>query len=499
MIKTLLILGLTFLLYSCQNEVTQKNSRVYVIDNSDSIKLQIKTIEENLLPAISVKGLNDIKYTLQERMGFYEVPAVSIAIIDNYEVIWAKGYGISSVNASDSISTSTMFQAASLSKPITSTMLIQLAEKGILDIDEPVNSQLKKWKIPNNQYTANIDITPRMILLHTSGLNIPGFPGYNASDSVPKIIDILNGQEPAKTERIIPTFIPNSKWSYSGGGYVVLQLLLEETTGKTFQQLMQSYILDPLDIENSTFEQPLPNNKYKFAAKGHLQDKAIVDGNWHIYPELAAAGLWTTPFDLASVIVDLQKSIKSDSGKLLRQESAINMLSKHWGDMGLGYLIRNENENTAFTFNGGNVGYRCDFFSFLNNGKGAVIMTNSDNGQNLINEIYRSIAKQYNWSDYNQEIIELKEVSFEKLLQLQANYIAYWPNGDEYKFNLEFESGKLYFNRKDKKYNVVPVDEKYLKVLENGWTLDFSSNADEKMDTIKCFLEFGNTIALRSN
>jgi CubicO group peptidase (beta-lactamase class C family) len=256
--KLISLAGMILLIFSCQRVDTEKNAeRVYIFNNSDSIKHQIENVENSLLPAIFVKRSENVKYNIYDRMEDYQVPAVSIAVIDDYKVIWAKAYGVTKTGITDSISISTMFQAASLSKPITSIVTMHLSKKGVIDIDKAINSQMSNWKIPENNFTIENSITPRMILLHTSGLNIPGFPGYSINDTIPRVLDILNGQEPSITEKIIPQFVPNTKWSYSGGGYVVLQFLLEERTGKNFQQLMQANLFDQLNIRNSTFEQPL--------------------------------------------------------------------------------------------------------------------------------------------------------------------------------------------------------------------------------------------------
>ena len=476
---------------------TGSDNRIFLTSNADSIKWQIHRFENNLLPAIRVEGENKVRYSLYDRMKMYHVPGVSVALIENNRVIWAKAYGIIRSDTSDSISVSTVFQAASLSKPVTATVTMMLAEQGRLDLDKPVNSVLSQWQIPENDYTKNDAITPRMILLHTSGLNVSGFRGYEISDSIPSIIEILNGIPPANNDAVIPRFVPGSRWSYSGGGYMVLQLLLEEVTCISFPELMKKYLFEPLHMNNSTFEQPLPDDRQMNAAKGHLSNGSVVKGNWHVYPEQAAAGLWTTPYDLATFIVSLQKSVSGDSTLLMSKKTATEMLSKYIGDMGLGYLVRNEGENLAITFNGGNAGYRCDFFAYLYKGKGAVIMTNSDNGQGLINELYRSIADIYGWGDFIQEKINPSEIGKEQLASLQGDYITNWPNGEKYIFSLKADGNNLYFIHKENKNRTVAQSKDKLGVIDSGFSVDFSVNKDSRPDSAQCFLEFGNTIAVK--
>jgi len=357
---------------------------------------KIKRIENDLLPAIDIIGRQTRIFKLTDRMAHFKVPGVSIAVINNGEIEWAKGYGSKEIGKNEEVTTKTLFQAASLSKPIVAMAALHLVEKGKLNMESDVNNQLKSWKIPENEFTASSKVSLKKLIIHVGGLSVSGFRGYATGEKIPTPQQILDGQKPANSEPIRVIFEPGSRWRYSGGGYCVIQLMMIESTEMEFPELMKKFLLEPISMKNSTFAQPLSSEFLENVAAGHRSDGSMVNGKWHAYPEMAAAGLWTTSMDLCRFIIEIQKSYKVRSNRVLSKEMTQKMLTRHSGNFGLGFLLGGQDDSLYFTFNGGNEGYRCDFFAYVKKDQGAVVMTNSDNGGRLIKEILRSIAAEYN-------------------------------------------------------------------------------------------------------
>ncbi len=238
------------------------------------------------------------------------VAGLSLAIIQDGKIVKAKGYGVTEQGGDSPVTTATLFQAGSISKSVSALGALRLVEQGKLALDEDVNARLVTWKVPVNEFTREKKVTLRGLLSHTAGLTVHGFPGYATDDPVPTVVQILDGAKPANTKPIRVDFVPGSKWRYSGGGYTVMQQMIVDVTGKPFPQFMQEAVLGPLAMKESTFEQPLPAGTAKLTASGYYGDRSPVKGRWHIYPEMAAAGLWTTPSDLARFAIGVQEAAR---------------------------------------------------------------------------------------------------------------------------------------------------------------------------------------------
>jgi len=357
-------------------------------------------VENGLLPPYFIEGSEPERYTIGERMEYYNVPGMSIAVINNGEVEWRGAYGLVESGSETTVTDSTLFQAASISKPVAAIAALKLVEEGILEFDDDVNDYLTTWKIPDNRNTRNNHVSVRTLLNHTSGLTVHGFPGYSQDEILPTVSEILDGRFPANTSSVYTDVEPGEMWRYSGGGYTVLQQLIDDVTGESFSHFVQQHVLDELDMQSSTFEQPLSEINAARTASGHLDDGSVVEGKWHIYPELAAAGLWTTPSDLARLAITIQEIINGSSSGLLSAEMTRTMLTPGENDWGLGFRIGGSKRDPFFSHGGANHGYRAQFIAYANSGKGVVIMTNSDNGGELINEVLRAVADVYDWPDF---------------------------------------------------------------------------------------------------
>lgn len=369
---------------------------------SDSaLSLRISRIENGLLPAVVIKGQPPAALSIAGRMAHYKVPGVSMAFFDHGQIVWTRSYGLADVSSKKPVTPDTLFQAASISKPVTALAALRLVQQGKLNLDENVNLKLKAWKVPENEFTSTEKVTIRRILSHSAGLTVHGFPGYAAGKPVPTILQILNGEKPANSDPILVDVVPGTLWRYSGGGYVVLQLLLTEVTGQPFPKLMHDLVLQPIGMTHSTFDQPLPKNLWPQAATPYRANGHPVEGGWHTYPEMAPAGLWTTPSDLARLAIEVQAEYEGKSSKVLNQATAREMLKHQTANWGLGFGLENPGAKPSFSHGGGNEGFRCYLFAYTDSGQGLAIMTNSDSGGELMNEILRSVAHEYGWPDYH--------------------------------------------------------------------------------------------------
>ncbi len=361
---------------------------------------KLEFIENHLQPAFLIEGQEQPGMTLAERMAYYNVPGASLAVVENGEIAFAKAYGLADAETGQPVTTETLFQAASISKPVSALAAMALVQAGKLDLDADVNTLLKSWQVPENEFTQTEKVTLRRILSHNAGLTVHGFPGYAQGVDLPTVQQVLLGQPPANTEAVFVDVLPGSIWRYSGGGTTVAQLLLMETTGLTHAELMQKYVLGPAGMQHSTYQQPLPPHRHAEASAAHKPDGKPIAGKWHTYPEQAAAGLWTTPSDLCRYVIAVQRSYLGKPGAVLSPEIAKEMLRVQFGSFGLGPQIQGEGQSLSFSHGGSNEGFRCEMMGYAHTGQGIAVMTNSDNGGSLCQEILRAAALAYGWQDY---------------------------------------------------------------------------------------------------
>jgi CubicO group peptidase (beta-lactamase class C family) len=330
-------------------------------------------------------------------MADLEVPGLSLAVFDSGRIIWTRSYGVADVITAAAVDSSTLFQAASISKPVTSVAMFRLVEQGRLSLDENVNVLLKSWTVPDNGFTQVEKVTPRRIVTHMSGLTVGGFAGYARGEPIPTVQQILNGEAPANSPAVRVDTFPGARESYSGGGFVVLQLLMQEVSGRSFGSLIAELVLDPAKMTHSTFSQPLPAELMIRAATGHDRSGAVVPGRHHVYPELAPAGLWTTPSDVARFMLAVGRSYRGEPEGLLESTSARTMLTRVPGGSGQGFGLSGEGDAFRYRHSGGNAGFTCYAVAFAGIGRGMVVMTNSDAGTQLIRELTRAVAREYEW------------------------------------------------------------------------------------------------------
>jgi CubicO group peptidase (beta-lactamase class C family) len=338
-------------------------------------------------------------------MEHYKVPGVSIAFLNEGEIVWAKGYGFTSADSLKAVDDLTLFQAASISKPVAALAALSLVESGEIGLDQDVNHYLEGWKVKENKFTNGEKVTLRRILSHSAGLTVHGFAGYQSDAEVPDILQVLEGINPANSGRIYANINPGTKYRYSGGGYTVMQKMLTDITGQKFPEIMDELVISKIGMESSTYQQPLPESFWGNAASGHSSKGKPIEGKWHTYPEMAAAGLWTTPTDLLKYAIEVQKSYAGESNQILTQKMVKEMLTPQMNSHALGPGVGGSGDSITFEHGGSNAGFRCQLRVYTKLGQGLAIMTNGDNGGQLIAEILRAL-----FSFEKNEFVAVKEV-----------------------------------------------------------------------------------------
>jgi CubicO group peptidase (beta-lactamase class C family) len=359
------------------------------------VNAHTRYVEHNLLPAVMEAGAKPL--TLADRMKAYGVPGISVAVIHNGKLDWARGWGVRDSSDCKPVTTETVFQSASISKAVTAALALRLVEQGKLSLDQDINRTLRSWQLPTSEASNKQPITLRHLLSHTAGLNVHGFPGYRAGSALPTPVQILNGQAPANTEAVRSTLAAGAEWRYSGGGYVVAQVALQDVSGRSFAELAEREIFRPIGMRHSAYAQPLSGSISRNAASGHNEGK-VIPGKYHVYPELAPAGLWTSASDLALFLLDIQKSASSKRGTLLSPSMTKAMLSPVKGDWGLGPALSGAGTTRRFGHDGVNEGFQSTMVAYVHQGKGIVVLTNGA-GKRLADEIVRAVATDYGWTE----------------------------------------------------------------------------------------------------
>jgi CubicO group peptidase (beta-lactamase class C family) len=343
---------------------------------------------------------------VQSLLTQFKVPGVSIAVIKDFKIEWARGYGLADVETGATVTADTMFQAASISKTVAAMTSLKAIQDGRFKLDQDINTILKSWKLPGGEFTKDRPVTPRGLMSHTSGTGDGfGFPGYAPNTPIPTVVQILDGEAPSNRRKVRLERPPLTGFKYSGGGVMIEELALTDAVGKPLAQLARDWVLNPIGMNNSTYEQPLPTSREKQAARAHDRSGARMGDSWHVYPEHAAAGLWTTPTDLAKFLIEVQKSLLGESNRVLSQSMMQEMVTPVGvGPFAVGFQIEKQGEGWYFMHDGSNWGFQCDMIAHRVKGYGVVIMTNGDGGAALIAELRRRIQQEYKWDTLDKPI-----------------------------------------------------------------------------------------------
>lgn len=452
---------------------------------------RIAAVENALRGPVVVAGEPLETNSLAERMRHYNVPGVSIAIIDGGRVDWAKGYGVARPRVA--VTPETRFQAGSISKAVTAVAAMKLIGRDRMSFDTDVDRFLRSWKLPRDPAEGREPVTLRQLLSHTAGIGVHGFyPGYEPGSALPTPVQILNGESPAINPPIRVETTPGIAFDYSGGGYQVVQQIVTDVSGAPFEVFMRNTFLEPLGMTASSFRQVSPDDAPEVFAVGHDRDGAELLSKWFLHPEMAAAGLWSTPTDLARLGIAVSDAWRGRRSRTLSRDIARTMLTPQLGGWSLGFQLEGEGTALRFRHGGDNPGFKAVMVVYPALGKGAVIMTNADRGDRLADEILFSIAAAYGWEDYSPKTkvparvhaTELERVAGTYLLEaIRDTGVIIAPKGDALSFTIVqpsgqstvefFPSGSGRFFRRDMDFDLQFSDEspaKQVTLIQDGET-----------------------------
>lgn len=388
-----------------------------------------EAIENGLLPGLVLQGESLQPQNIFGRLSELKVPGASVAVVRDGKIEWASTYGWANFTDKVALDTNTLFQAASISKPITAIGVLKLVEDGKLDLDTDVNTYLKSWQIPDSDLTDSQKVTLRLLLTHTAGVNVHGFAGYEINPNL-STVDVLNGKGNSDSIQVVR--IPGTEWTYSGGGYVIIQQIIEDVTGEPFDVYMDREILPALNMSRSTFAQPLPEELHSNTSLAYRSDMSVNEHGWNTYPEIAPAGLWTTPRDLASYFLEIN-AIYTDrkTDGVLSPESLDEMLTPRLGDWGLGPALEWSGDSLRMQHGGKNMGFSNIFVGQPKLGNAAIIMTNGDNGTIAMREILRSVSMHYQWNWLGVDTVIPFNHSDAFIEEVSGTYLYQLPNSQE--------------------------------------------------------------------
>ncbi len=422
---------------------------------------------------------------LEERMKHYNVKGLSIAVINDYKIEWAKGYGWVDVATQRPVTPETIFQPGSISKSVHALALLQLHQEKKINLFCDINNYLTSWKFPYNDKTKGRKITLAQLLSHSAGLNTHGFGiyGYKRNEQIPTVLQILKGEKPAALPPITSLFEPGLRFKYSGGGTMLSQQVLMDFTQQDYNAYMTKQILQPLGMKSSFFAQPPPDEKLPLLATGYTtirQDQAI-EGNFTVQPEQAAAGLWTTPTDIANLIINLQKALRGDAGTLLNKQTAeIAMTPYHDEKASMGFFIDDINGVKYFQHGAGNPGFSGKYIGSFEGGKGVVVFVNSDDDPALFEEIINAVAMAYEWEGFEKPKNIVSKSSFAVAPEKYAEYIGYYKDRNNVTSITE-KNNQLYYTALGNEWQMHFISPDRFVNIEGNTEKQFVRNAEGKI------------------
>lgn len=356
-------------------------------------EVRIGRVEARLPPAVVLRGKEPAGRSLAEAMSDLGVPGVSVAFVRDGEVVWKRQYG-EAVADGATVGPETRFQAGSISKAIAALGAMALVDTGALSLDEDVNDRLTSWRLPVDAGADGAPVTLNALLSHTAGTTVRGFPGYRMDAPVPTLRQVLDGVPPANTEPVRVTTPPGAEWRYSGGGYEVVQQLIEDVTGAPFSDWMAARVFRPLGMTHSGYGREQGGDH----AQAHDSQGRPVEGGPFLYPEYAAAGLWSTPADLAQALGSIQRALSGADGDAAR-ERARRMLREVKPGRALGFDVGGAGDRRWFSKGGDTEGFGAFMVAF-ESGDGVVVMANGANGPVLAQDVVRGIAAAWGWEAF---------------------------------------------------------------------------------------------------
>lgn len=394
-----------------------------------------------LRPHFVARGTTGAMFSLPDRMAYYAVPGVSVAVVDGGKLVWAQAFGVKKAGADEPLTPETMMQAASISKVVAALGAMRLVQEGRLNLDQDVNESLTSWKLPESPLSQGESVTLRRILSHTAGLGVHGFDGYPRGSVMPSLRDILDGRPPATNAPVRIERKPGSVFEYSGGGFAILQQLIEDRLGESEAAYLNRAVLKPLNMTRSVFEAPLSPDRLAGASWAHDGMGQPMEGQFHEYPTTGASGLWTTPSDLMQLIIEVQGVMAGAEGKIVSQGTMRQMLTVVSPPLGLGFWLEGDGAGRRFSHDGGGDGNLSRMCAYVEGGKGYAIMLNGRSSPELLFEIARGIAAAFDWPDRFQTVVDEVMLSKDQLARVVGEYRL--PVDPPASLHLEADDGRI--------------------------------------------------------
>jgi CubicO group peptidase (beta-lactamase class C family) len=449
------------------------------------IELKIQQVESNLMGNVQIENIPSPKWTLEERMRFYHANGLSLSVIKDYKIEWSKNYGWADSLEQRPVTDQTRFQVASNSKSLNAIGVLKLVQDGKINLDTDINQYLKSWKFPYDSLSRNKKITVANLLSHTAGLSTHGFPGYKKGDSIPSLIQILDGAFPANSQMVRSEFEPSLMFQYSGGGTLISQLIIQDVTGLPYDEYMRKNVLEPLEMRHSSFTQPpLKINEFNLAS-GYYDNGMKVDGNYNIHPEQAPAGLWSTSTDLAKYVIETQLALVGKSQKVLSQKMTKLRLTPYIDkNAALGVFVEDRGGVNYFNHGGVNEGFVSQYVGSFEGGNGVVVMTNTLNPL-MLDEIINSVASTYKWKNFTPVVRKVISLPDSLIVEYIGNYQIETDT-----LTIEKKTDGIYINKLkgDSSWKMYFLDETNFFVLEDR--IRFSFQPDSTNNSV--FLQMNN-------
>ena len=351
-------------------------------------------LKTGLAERIRIEGQEVDFQSLEQRQAHYNVPGVSVALMKNGQLAWTMQSGVKDLTTKLVIDEGTVFQAGSISKPAFAAVLMKYRQDNPLDLDTDVNNLLTSWQLPEHEWTAQEVVSLRRLLSHTAGTTVHGFPGYAAGEPAPTLQQVLEGKAPANTDAVVVDIQPGTQMRYSGGGTTLAQLTLQDVANESLPTMSQRLLFKPLGMTRSGFEQPILSDLSNNMATPYDGDGAPIKGGAHTYATLAAAGMWSTPSDMLKMASSVRSAYLGQKIDWISQATAQEMLTNNTPtnnapNVGIGFFINmdEEGEILGFGHGGADAGFMSQLYVELDTGNGYAIMTNGNNGTQLIREL----------------------------------------------------------------------------------------------------------------
>jgi CubicO group peptidase (beta-lactamase class C family) len=408
-------------------------------------QMRKQRVERNLLPRVAFVGETG-PVGIEARMARHKTPALSVAVIRNGELDWSAAWGRLRTDGAQA-GCDSLFQAGSLAKPATVLAAMRMQEQGIVDFDEDIETYLSSWHLPKGRQTDANPVTLRNLFTHTAGITPGGYEGYAQGQPVPTDQQTVRAEAPSNSRKVEVSNAPGTSLVYSGGGYTVVEIALQDRLHQPFERIMRSWLTAPAGMKQADFTEPLPASSHAHTARGHLADGSVVAGGWRNHPEQAAAGLWATASDMAAFLIEIRKGWQGRSTVFAR-DSIRELLANPIDGHAYGFRLIGDGDQVFLTHYGGTVGYRAGMTLNLNSGDGAVYLSNSDNGSDLGLEFLGAVSGVYDWPMFRQTLVERAKQPLQVLKSLTGRYkfegptvlvvheretlTLVFPNGDRY-------------------------------------------------------------------